>query len=308
MTGELQDPQPPDQSTWTASDGYVLHYRHWRPASPLPAGYVVALHGIQSHSGWYEYSSRRLQQAGFDVRFLDRRGSGQNTEQRGHAPHPDRLINDVVQFLLQTRREREEKASAAPLFLLGVSWGGKLAAAVAARRSELLDGLVLLYPGLQARIRPNFFQIMMLRAAVCLGMDRRPIRIPLQDPALFTAEPQWQEYIRHDSLALHHVSTGFLYGSLLLDKELEKSSGAVSCPALLMLAGKDRIIDNRKTEQCFERLVRAERTVLRYPDAAHTLEFEPNREAIFSDLIDWLWGRASASSPHCLPAGKNERG
>ena len=56
-----------------------------------PRGYVVALHGIQSHSGWYEYSSGRMCEAGFEVRFLDRRGSGENTEDRGHAVHPDRL-------------------------------------------------------------------------------------------------------------------------------------------------------------------------------------------------------------------------
>ena len=76
-----------------ASDGYRLKYRHWAPVNPR--GIVIALHGIQSHSGWYDYSSRRLADAGFAVYFPDRRGSGLNGFQRGHAAHAMRLVNDV---------------------------------------------------------------------------------------------------------------------------------------------------------------------------------------------------------------------
>ena len=60
----------PHIERYLASDGYPLHLRHWVP-STTPQGYVVAMHGIQSHSGWYEFSSQRLREAGFDVRFLE---------------------------------------------------------------------------------------------------------------------------------------------------------------------------------------------------------------------------------------------
>ena len=76
-----------------ASDGYRLKFRHWAPVHPR--GIVIALHGMQSHSGWYDYSSRCLADAGFAVYFPDRRGSGLNGFQRGHAAHAMRLANDV---------------------------------------------------------------------------------------------------------------------------------------------------------------------------------------------------------------------
>ena len=72
---------PPQFEHIVASDGYRLFARHWRP-NGQPRGFVVALHGIQSHSGWYEYSSGRLCEAGYDVLFLDRRGSGRNFSRR----------------------------------------------------------------------------------------------------------------------------------------------------------------------------------------------------------------------------------
>jgi alpha-beta hydrolase superfamily lysophospholipase len=53
-------------STFTASDGYRWHYRHY-PAEGVSRGRVIYLHGIQSHGGWYEGSSQHLANAGFDV-------------------------------------------------------------------------------------------------------------------------------------------------------------------------------------------------------------------------------------------------
>ena len=57
----------PQIRTLIASDGYKLHYRYWMPLGVRPAASVVALHGIQSHSGWFAYSSRRMCEAGFEV-------------------------------------------------------------------------------------------------------------------------------------------------------------------------------------------------------------------------------------------------
>jgi alpha-beta hydrolase superfamily lysophospholipase len=70
---------------YEAADGYRLHYRHWQPERRT-RGRIVYLHGIQSHGGWFTASSERLCKAGFEVLFVDRRGSGFNTQQRGHAP------------------------------------------------------------------------------------------------------------------------------------------------------------------------------------------------------------------------------
>ena len=58
-----------------AGDGYVWRYRRFAPQGAARAE-VAFIHGIQSHGGWYEYSSSQLARAGFAVSFLDRRGSG----------------------------------------------------------------------------------------------------------------------------------------------------------------------------------------------------------------------------------------
>lgn len=280
-----------------ASDGYPLRYRHWIPERSAPKGYVVALHGIQSHAGWYDYSSQRLSDAGYDVRFVDRRGSGMNQRDRGHAEHADRLVNDLVQFLVAVRHERDRTAPQAPVIVSAVSWGGKLAAILAARRPELVDGLVLLSPGLKPYVRPNGLQRCLLSLAMATGKGRRMVKIPLNDPELFTAEKRWQTFIRDDPLALHSATVSLLAASVRLDTELRFVPHRIVCPVLLLLAGADRIIDNDATRSFFEQWTAPEKTLRCYHGAAHTLEFEPNRDAVFTDLIDWLNSRSGREAP-----------
>ena len=279
-----------------ASDGYPLGYRHWKPRSK-PRAYVVALHGVQSHSGWFTYSSGRLCAAGFDVRFLDRRGSGLNSGDRGHAVHADRLINDVAQFLCRLRWERDREAPGVPVILLAVSWGGRLAAALCGRRGALIDGLALLYPGICTWIRPRIHHRWLMRLAQSCGGQHSLIRIPLDDPRLFTAEPRWQEFIRDDPLALHQATVGFLLASDQLQREALLAADSLRGPVLLMLAGHDQIIDNRATLAYADRCREADVTVVEYPKAAHTLEFEHERDAFVEDLIQWLQGVADITKP-----------
>ena len=278
----------PEIRQFTASDGYPFHYRHWRPEAERPSGYVVALHGIQSHSGWYGYSSGRLCEAGYDVRFLDRRGSGLNERMRGHAAHHDRLINDVVQFLAEVRSLRNTEAPAVPVVLMAVSWGGKPAVVTAARRGELIDALALLYPGICARVRAKWYQVLLLQLAELLGKHCKEVPIPLDDPRLFTGEQDWQEFIRDDPLSLHRATVSFLRSSCRLDRLAAEAPARIRCPLLLMLAGGDRIIDNKATRRYFERFASTHRRLIEYPEAQHTLEFEPDRDQFVADLIDWL--------------------
>lgn len=285
----------PEFGRFTASDGYRLRFRHWRPDCDRPRGYVVALHGIQSHSGWYLHSSSRLCELGFDVRFLDRRGSGLNEAERGHAVHHDRLVNDVTSFLAHTRYEARGNSPASAIILLSVSWGGKLAAVTAARRPELIDALALLYPGICAKLSVRPHQQLGLWLADRLGVSRRLCPIPLDDPALFTGQPQWQEYIRKDTLALRRASVGFLKASLALDREASRAPERIVSPVLLMLAGRDRITDNDATIRYFNRFASSDPTLIEYPEAEHTLEFEPDRERFIADLCDWVESIGTAS-------------
>lgn len=273
--------------TYRGVRGVRLHYRHWQPAGQRPVCRVVALHGIQSHSGWYNYSSRRWCEAGCELSFLDRRGSGMNEADRGHAADAQTLIDDVCLFL-EGVKSQAPVGNGVPVVLLGVSWGGKLAVHVAAQRPDLIDGLVLLYPGLRARVRATRWQNLQLSLAERLRLGQKRVPVPLDDPALFTGDPHWQKYVRRDPLALHEVSVSFLLANRQLDRGLAACAPFVRCPALLLLAGQDRIIDNPATGALVGSFASRERRILVYPEACHTLEFEPRRDQFIHDVQRWV--------------------
>ena len=269
--------------SYITSDGVQLHFRHW-PATGEARGVVVALHGIQSHSGWYEYSSQQMAEAGFEVYFADRRGAGLNGFRRGHADHGSRLLNDVRQLVRLARREHP----GVPLSLLGLSWGGKIAAAVASTSPESVDCLVLLYPGLAPQIRPTWWQTLQLKFARHHDVRHKSVTIPLEDPGLLTSDPENQDFINNDSLTLRRVTSGFLNAGRDLDQIVRKHAGRIHHPTLLMLAGRDQIIDNSKTKQMARSFSTRNLTTVCYPDAQHTLEFESVRDEFVSDLVSWL--------------------
>jgi alpha-beta hydrolase superfamily lysophospholipase len=263
--------------TWTASDGYVCRFRRY-PAQGEERGRVVCLHGIQSHGGWYGASCRYLAQAGFAVDFLDRRGSGLNDAARGDAPGYRCLLADIAEFLAAHH-------PAKPI-LLAISWGGKLAVALERFHPGLTRGLVLLTPGICPRVRPPLWQ----RIGIAWSGLVRPTRlfpIPLDDPELFTATPHWQAFLRDDPLSLHCATARFLIASVRLDLALRRSPAHVRVPVLLLLAGRDRIIDNARTRTYAGRFAGGVE-VIEYPEAHHTLEFEPDPKPIFRDVERWL--------------------
>jgi alpha-beta hydrolase superfamily lysophospholipase len=272
--------------TWAASDGYRWFYRHWAAAGK-PRATVVGIHGIQSHGGWYEASCRHLRDAGCDVYFVDRRGSGRNEIARGDTPSFRRLLDDLGEFLRTLRGP-----SRPPLFVFSISWGGKLGAGLSYRFPGLLDGLALLAPGFRPKVRPTLGERLKI-AAARLTSPTRMFPIPLNEPSLFTGTPHWQKFIAEDPLALREATARFLVESIKFDFYLRRVPRQVTCPVLLMLAGADRIIDNERTREFVNRFASADKTVVEYPGAHHTLEFEPDPELIFEKLTEWILDKAS---------------
>jgi alpha-beta hydrolase superfamily lysophospholipase len=111
--------------------------------------------------------------------------------------------------------------------------------------------------------------------------------IPLNEPDLFTASEEWQRYIDGEPHGLREATARFLFASFALDVYLRRAAKRVRVPTLLMLAGRDRIIDNAKT-RAFLAKFRAVTTIIDYPGAHHTLEFEPDGHPWLGDLRRWV--------------------
>ncbi len=266
-------------------DGYAAYARYWPVRDPV--GAVLYLHGIQSHCGWYEESAQHLQQAGLAVLQPDRRGSGRNQADRGHAESQQQLIDDG----LACGRRLLELTGLKQFHLVGISWGGKLACAMAAAEPELVRSLSLTCPGLFPRVDVSGAEKFRIGLSM-VGNRRRLYDIPLNDPHLFTSQPERIEFLRSDELTLHQVTASFFLASRRMDCVVRDLPRISPIPLHLMIADTDDIIDSGKTVEFVRELHWPGTRVTHYPECKHTLEFEPVREDYWSDLVRWVLSEA----------------
>jgi|GEM_PF-1214498 len=102
--------------------------------------------------------------------------------------------------------------------------------------------------------------------------------------------------IRRDPLPLRDATSGLLLAHQDLTHESRASAPFIHCPTLLMLAGRERIIDNAATKGRAHQLRTRELTLQEYPDAQHTLKFEPHSDQFVNDLLAWLQGERMVGS------------
>ncbi len=262
-------------------DGYRAYARFW-PA-PNPKGAVLYFHGIQSHCGWYETSAAALGEAGFAVLQPDRRGSGRNEVDRGHGDSAQELIADAF----VAREELLRRSQCPDYHIVGVSWGGKLAAAAHATDADGVRSLSLVTPGLFPLVGVSSGQKFRIGMAMA-SAPHKQFDIPLNDADLFTAEPKWNRYITEDALTLREATAGFYLASRRMDKLFARLGKAPPVPLHLFMAEDERIIDNDATAQFVRDLQWPNCRISTYDGARHSLEFEPPPCTYVADLVKWI--------------------
>ncbi len=113
-----------------------LKTRRWGAAA---SNAVVCVHGVAMHSAVFEQLGERLAAAGLSVLAVDLRGHGDS----GREPpwNADTHVDDLLATVAAAGIER--------VSWVGHSFGGRLAAAAAARAGERTERLVLLDPALE---------------------------------------------------------------------------------------------------------------------------------------------------------------
>ena len=272
---------PGELGQYTGSDGASLAYVSYTQTGADTA--LVYLHGIESHAGWFALAADALRNQGFDVYCLDRRGSGLNRENRGllsgHADDYITLLADIHAFIMPLRERYDQ------VFLVGLSWGGKLAMAYGLAYPEDIDGLVLITPGLRAEVDVSFLNKLKI---VLLSPIYPTARVPTPiQPEMFTTTPVYLDYIRQDPLRLTSATVRFFWQTHRLGKYIERHIGGNRHPIQLFLAGRDTIIDNEGVLQLLKRAYGPGLDVLTYEDQTHSIQLDAPKRLV-DDMTDWL--------------------
>lgn len=279
-------------------DGLRLRAAHW-PAGPR--GTVLLLNGRVEFIEKYLEPVQELRSRGFGVWALDWRGQGLSSRLLpdpvpGHAVRFTDYLDDLDLLLdrlvlpgLQGR----------PLVMLAHSMGGHLGARLLARRPGLFARAVLCAPMLDFRRKRGLTlrAVRLLAGAACLvpGVAARPgpgtSRLPplyrpfegnplTGCPGRYAADAAWMR--DQPALRVGGATWGWLRAASASIAALNRpdAARAITLPVLVLVAGDDRLVDNRATRRFAARLPDAE--LMEFPGARHELLREHDRHRILA--------------------------
>lgn len=264
----------------TAPSGYRIPVRRYGVDGARRP--VVMLHGLQSHSGWFVQSARRLAERGFPVHAFDRSGSGVSEGGQAIGSRLEGLLAEVDAVAAQALSGTRHDA----VHVLGHCFGAIVALSYAGlHRPARVASLVLATPALYTRTDLPLADKARVLWSV---LSRRPARVPVPLSAeQFSELEPFVRFVRDDALALRTVPARLLYEVARARRRLVEAARALRAPLLVALAGDDVICDNERNRRLVER-VTIPIDVREYAGARHILEFSGQRDAFLNDLARWL--------------------
>jgi len=273
--------------TMKAKDGVELFGRGRDPCSG--AGSVICIvHGLGEHSGRYEDVSSVLEKAGYAVMTFDMRGHGKSSGRRGDAPSCDVLLSDIDTLL-----ERSAvKFPGSRKFLYGHSFGGSLSIGYVLSRDAALSGIVATSPLLHPAMPPPSWKTAAARI-LSVVMPCFPMSTGLDSNGLSRRQDVVEAYTR-DPLVHYRITPRLGIDILELGiRNLEGASG-LSLPMLLMHGGSDGITSVEASEEFASNAGGMCRLKV-WEGLYHEIHNEPEREQVFTCLLEWLGKRSEES-------------
>ncbi|WP_144138349.1 alpha/beta hydrolase [Paraburkholderia sp. BCC1884] len=279
----------PERSSVTTRDGVELPLYRWSATAPMRAT-VALVHGLAEHAGRYAAVAARLNSAGIEVVAIDLRG-------HGHAPGKRAYVKRFDGYLLDAQALLDAAAqSCAPLFLMGHSMGGAIAALYAIERlgasGRKLNGLILSSPALApghdvprwmlklsqviSRLWPSFPAMKI--DATLLSRLQPVVKANLNDPLV------------------HHGAIPARTGAelLLAMARIERGRADLRVPLLVYHGTEDKLTEPEGSRQFGAHAGSPDKTLTLHKGSYHETMNDLDRDRVINALIDWIERRLRA--------------
>lgn len=273
------------EETVTAGDGLRLFLRRREVANAKAE--VVITHGFGEHSGRYDTLALHLAAHDFSVAIYDHRGHGLSDGLPGHVESFTEYDDDLGKVIALARARVEPR----PVFLIGHSMGGLIALRFAARKGDLLAGVVVSAPLIAVAISVPVHKMMIAR----VGARFSP-RLRLDNeinPAHLSRDPEVGRAYAADPLVNRKVSTRWFTEATQAMQEAADWAPQIKIPLLVMHGTEDRLASVDATKRLFEAAGSSDKEMVIYPGLYHELFNEPEKQEVFERVTDWLNKRSA---------------
>ncbi|XP_031736026.1 uncharacterized protein LOC101210503 isoform X2 [Cucumis sativus] len=237
--------------------GNTIFTQSWTPVSLKIRGLVVLLHGLNEHSGRYSDFAKQLNANGYKVFGMDWIGHGGSDGLHAYVHSLDDAVFDLKSYLQKVLADNP----GLPCFLFGHSTGGAMVLKV------LAPIVSLLLPTLQVGSAN--------KTTLPVTRDPDALIAKYSDPLVYTGA------IR--------VRTG--YEILKISSYLQQNLSKISVPFLVLHGTADEVTDPTASQKLYKEASSTDKSIKLLEGFLHDLLFEPERQSIMKDIIDWMNNR-----------------
>lgn len=276
-----------ESSTLRTRDGVELPLYVWRAPTP-PRAALALVHGLAEHAGRYAALAARLNAAGIDVYAIDLRGHGRAPGRRAWVARFDEYLDDADALLAHASAQCATQHT--PLFLMGHSMGGAIAALYAVERLPQtrvpLAGLLLSSAALAPGRDVPAWMIAASRVVSAIWPRFPAMKI---DAGLLARDGAVVEANRADPL-VHHGAIPARTGAQLLEamKRIEAGRADLRVPVLIWHGTGDKLTEPEGSRAFGANVGSPDRTLTLYEGSYHETLNDLDRERVIGAMIDWI--------------------
>jgi alpha-beta hydrolase superfamily lysophospholipase len=256
----------------------------------MPRATVALIHGLAEHAGRYSALAANLNAVGVELVAIDLRCHGRAPGKRAYVERFDDYLLDA-QALLDAAAHAQPHA---PLFLMGHSMGGAVAALYAIERpgnarddlGTRVSGLILSSPALApGRDVPNW----MLKLSQVISRVWPSFQAMKIDAALLSRVPAVVDANRNDPL-VHHGPIPARTGAelLLAMARIEAGRAALRLPLLVYHGTADKLTEPEGSRDFSHHAGSPDKTLRLYEGSFHETMNDLDRERVIGELIEWI--------------------
>lgn len=274
------------EGRFQSSGGLQIFYRWNVPADPRAV--ILVCHGVNSHSGYYQWALEQFAAAGYAAYALDLRGRGRSEGERFYIDG----FTDYTDDLGGLHHVARERHPGLPVYIFGHSAGGVVSTTYALDHQGELAGLVCESYAL-AVYAPDF-ALAALKGLDHLAPHAHVLKLPMEG---FSRDPTMVERMKTDPLLDHEVQPVRTVAELArAGDRLRREFGDFRLPVLILHGTADKATKPEGSRLFEEKAGSEDKTLKLYEGHAHDLFLDYGKEEVMADVLAWLDARAPARS------------